>query len=428
MAQTNNTTTVKRRTLSHLFDNNWFVLVFSLVIAVILWCGVSMFQTTEVEKQFVNIKVQLNYEGSLPSNKNLQIFGEQEYYVDVTVKGKSYLVNDEDFADKISASVSFASVTSAGTYALPVTVTVEEPDVEVVNYSRSTVSVYIDEMLEKSFAIEDEVRELSGYSLPEGYARENPRLSVESVTLQGPALEISRVAAVKAVIELDKELASTETFTAEVIYVGTSENANLSNVTMKDEEPVYITIPVTYTASYTPVINFTNVPKDLRDAGIEYKITPESVTMTVATGENQVNANEEIAVGTIDFSEINNERNTFRIPVDESQFTFTDGTKQFVVTVDMTGMHKRWLEISVNTDDLKLPEGATLVTKTIQSVQVIGPAGSVDKIENSEAYAVPVLDDVTLEKGVNVVPVKVVLRTLTDSWVRGEYTVEIRVD
>jgi hypothetical protein len=91
-------------------------------------------------------------------------------------------------------------------------------------------------------------------------------------------------------------------------------------------------------------------------------------------------------------------------------------------------MHKRWLEISVAAEDVKLPEGAEIITDTISSVQVIGPAESVDAIGNSEAYAVPVLDGVELEKGVNTVPVKVILRTLTDSWVRGEYTVEIRVD
>ena len=114
MAKTNKTEKTRTKPFSHLFDNNWFVLAFSLFIAVILWCGVSMFQTTEVEKEFVNIKVQLNYEGSLPANNNMRIFGDPDAYIDVTVKGKSYLVNDENFADNITATVSFASVTSAG--------------------------------------------------------------------------------------------------------------------------------------------------------------------------------------------------------------------------------------------------------------------------------------------------------------------------
>ncbi len=149
MAKTNEKGAVKRSFLSRMFDNNWFVLCFSLLIAMILWCGVSMFQTTEVEKSFPNIKVHLNYEGSLPAKNDLQILGDEEYYIDVTVKGKSYLINDDDFAEKISATVSFASVSSAGTYALPVSVTVQDGAAEVVRYSKSTISVYVDELVEK---------------------------------------------------------------------------------------------------------------------------------------------------------------------------------------------------------------------------------------------------------------------------------------
>ena len=49
-------------------------------------------------------------------------------------------------------------------------------------------------------------------------------------------------------------------------------------------------------------------------------------------------------------------------------------------------------------------------------------------VEDSEGYAVPVVDGVNWKPGVNTVPVKIVLRTLTNSWVKGEYTVDIRVD
>ena len=137
---------------------------------------------------------------------------------------------------------------------------------------------------------------------------------------------------------------------------------------------------------------------------------------------------EALVVGTIDFSEINNTVNTFVFAAEDTPYTFNNGVKDFTVSVDFSNLHKRWLEIAVSTDDLKLPEGAKLLTSTISSVQVIGPADSVDTIANSEAYAVPVLDGIELEKGVNIVPVKVILRTLTDSWVRGDYTVEIQVD
>ncbi len=427
MEKTNKPTT-PTKFFSRLFENNWFVLVFSLLIAVMLWCGVSMFQTKEIEKQFVNIKVQLNYDGSLPDNKNLKIFGEHENYIDVTVKGKSYLVNDDNFAEHISATVSFAAVSSPGTYALPVNVSLNDTDAEIVNYSKSTISVYVDELVEKEFTVSDEIIEGDGYSLPEGYTRENPRLSDDTVVLEGAALEISRITAVKAVVELDKELTSTETFTAELVFVGASEAVTFNNVSIKTKDPIHVTIPISHTAEYTPIISFTGTPKALRTKGVDYTISPDKVEITIATGENKEIQGDEITVGSIDFSEINNDKNIYRVYPDDLPYEINGNLKYFTVTVDMSSMHKRWLEIDVTTDGGKLPDGAKLLTESIQSVQIVGPAESVDKIANSEAYAVPQLENVKLEKGVNIVPAKIILRTLTDSWVRGEYSVEIQVD
>ena len=93
----------------------------------------------------------------------------------------------------------------------------------------------------------------------------------------------------------------------------------------------------------------------------------------------------------------------------------------------MSAMAKRWMEIPVEAGDAKLPDGAEITTKAVQSVQIIGPEASVMNINSSSAYAVPVLDGIELHKGENTVPAKVILRSLTDSWVRGDYTVVITV-
>ena len=197
---------------------------------------------------------------------------------------------------------------------------------------------------------------------------------------------------------------------------------------LKDDQPVYVTIPVTFTDDYAAAVTFTNIPKAYRNEGIDYKISPETVSVTLVTGEEQVPENGELTVGSIDFSELNNTLNTFTFSSEDLPYSLGETVKTFTVSVDLSDMHKRWLEIGVSTDDVKLPEGAELITETISSVQVIGPAESVDAIGNTEAYAIPQLDGIQLEKGVNVVPVKIILRTLTDSWVRGEYTAEIRVE
>ena len=413
---------------SRLIEKNWFVFVLSLLIAIVLWCGISMFKTTEITKTFQNVKVRINVEGSLPDNNDLQIFGTKDYYVDVTVEGKSYLINAEDFVNNLDATVSLAAVNAPGTYSLPVTVNCDVAGVEVVNVSSNAVSVYFDQPVEREFLLTEDVVEGEEYSLPEGYTRENPVLSSETVILEGPSLEINKIADVLAHVELNKALTGTETFQAEIQYICVTPNVQISDVHVKNDEPVTVTIKVNITSSFKTSATFTNIPKAYRKDGVEYTVDPEFLNLTVPANDSQLIGTKEISIGTIDFSQLDNAYNTFRFSAEEmTQYVFADDVKNFTVVVDMREMSKRWLQIGVNTDGVKLPENAEVLTQTITSVQVIGPAESVNGIDNSEAYAVPVLDNVELKPGVNTVPVKIVLRTLTDSWVRGEYTVEIRV-
>ena len=60
-----------------LLDRNSIVFALSLLIAVILWIGVSMFQTTEVDKTFQNIRVRVPFEGT-----TIPIFGNAEKWLD----------------------------------------------------------------------------------------------------------------------------------------------------------------------------------------------------------------------------------------------------------------------------------------------------------------------------------------------------------
>ncbi len=431
MSDMTNKKAAKGSLFIRMIENNKVVFILSLFIAFICWTGVSMFQSAETEKTFSNVKIQLNLEDSLPYKNGLKLFGDSEYFVDVTVKGKSYLLNESSFADKISVSASLSSVLSAGTYSLPLSSTINDTsfsDAEITYMSKSNVSLYFDEPVQKTFDLNIEINDdFEEYDLPEGYVLENPRLSADTVTLSGPALEINRISSVNAVVELNKKITGTEAFEAVIQPVGSTEGASFPNVVPEISEPVYVTVPVSYIAEYTPVVTFTGMPNSYKTDGIKYTVTPAKVRASVSTSDSELIKSDEIAIGTIDFSQINNDVNKIILSAEELPYTFTDGITDFTVVIDMSSMEKRWLEVPVSTEGIKLPEGASLAKATVESVQVVGPAGSVLPIDASEVLAVPVLDNVKLQKGINTVPLKITLRTLTDSWVRGEYTVQINV-
>ena len=421
----------KKRSLSALLEKNYFVMALSVLLAFVFWCIVSMSQTNEVEKTFQNISVRLSTEDSAPANKNLRIYGGTEYYVDVTVKGKSYVLNEASFADRIVVTPSFSSVSAAGSFNLPLSAVIEgysESDAVITSMSKTSVSVYFDEEVEKKYDLTVELLQGEGYAMKEGFSAGTPTISEKTCTLVGPALEMNKIAEVKAVATLTGEISESQVLQATVVPVGVSEGVDFANVRQKDESLIYyITLPVSFSADYTPTVSFANAP-DGAGESVAYTVSPEIVNLSVSTGDAQLIASKEINIGTIDFAELDNDVNRFRFPTESLPYTFTDELETITVTVDMSEMGKRWMEVPVNAAEAKLPAGATLVSESVKSVQIVCPADMVSKLESSDAYAVPVLDGVKLKKGDNTVPVKIVIPSVKDAWAYGSYTAEIRVD
>lgn len=429
MMSRNNASAKKKITFSTLIADNRVVFVMSLFFAFIFWIFVSMSQTTEAERVFTDVKINILIDdNSLAVENNLEIFGENDFTADVTVKGLSYVVNSSEFTNSnITLNASASSVAAAGTYDLPVNASLNgiSGDAEIISVSVKSVKVSFDERITKSFAITEEIEEGENYSLAEGLIRENSRLSKETIEISGPSREISKITGVKAYVKVDKELSETERFEAEIIAVTSNGVADLSNLTLEISEPVYISIPICKVGTYETAVDFIGTPQAYRTDGIEYSVYPAKIDISVqtGTGETQLDDNNKILVGTIDFSKINNTVN--RLVVDNAKIG--SDVKNFTVTIDMSSMAKRWLEIPVDVSSVTLPENVTVVSQSVESVQIIGPSASVMNIDKTAAYAVPVLDGTELEKGTHIIPAKIILRTLTDSWVYGTYTIEIEV-
>lgn len=429
MNRNNSATSNNKLSLSALFSNNKIVFVFSVFIAIICWVLVSMSQTTEVEKVFQDVRVNINIDESVAKNNGLEIFGNKEFSVDVRVKGLSYIVNDSSFSnDNISVTASCSAVVAAGTYDLPLSASVvgASGQAEVVDISLNSIKVYFDERMTKSFALTEEVEELEGYSIANELVRENPRLSVEKIVISGPAREISKITAVKAHVELNKELTSSVSLEADIITESSSGEIDSSLLTYDLTEPVYVSIPVKKVGKYVTAVDFIGIPQAYRGEGIDYSVYPSEIDVSYITGtdDTQLNESNEILIGTIDFSDINNTVN--RIVINNEDIS--SDVNNFTVTIDMSDMAKRWMEIPVDVSTVKLPDNVTVLSKTVESVQIIGPGTTVMNIDQSAAYAVPVIDGAELAPGKHIVPAKIILRTLTDSWVHGTYEIEIEVE
>lgn len=408
-------------------ESKFSIFIVSVVIAVVIWALVSATQTTEAERTITGVPVQIQMSEEFTEETGLSIYGDSSFSVDVTVKGQSYLINSSKFgADSIVLTASVSSVAVPGSYDLPITASAPSKDVEIVKLSASTVTVEFDEPVTKTFPLSESVTEGEGYSLAEGLIRENPTLSRDTIDISGPSKEIAKITAVKAVAELTEEITATTKVEASIVFEADEAELDDSNIKVETEDAVFITIPVSSSGVFDVKVDFSGVPADYRESGIEYKINPPSADIVFSSGSYSsiIDEDGKINVGTIDFSKINNEVNYIKVTNDAlgaEEMTFT-------VTIDMSSMYKRWIEIPVDTSNFELPKNVTVNNTSVKSVQIIGPEGSVKNVDDTVAYAVPNLEGVDLAKpGTYTVPAKIVFRALTNAWIYKTYQLEITV-
>ena len=410
-----------------LMDNNKFVFILSLLIAVVCWGSVSLVNTKETERTITGVKVQLTQTDELLANYGLSVFDQTDFFVDVTLKGYSYLLTDLT-SDNIEVTASCASVAAAGSYDLPVNAVLEagvNSHVRISKLSAGTVKVYFDKETEKTFTLVEDVVEKSGYAVADGYERENPILSNETVTVSGASRDVNKIVSVKAQVELNKTLNSTERLEARLILESDSGTLDASLFTIAPDGPIYITIPITHTGTYDAVVDFSNMPLFYKSGGFAYTVTPATVdvTSTTAVDATQIQSHQ-ISVGSIDFSEI--------VPGEVNEFTLTydagKGPSQYTVRIDMSDLSSRTVSVPVDISNVTVPRNVKILTSELTDVVVAGPEDVLEALENNSVYAVPVTEGMSdYTAGTYSVQAKIVFRTATNCWACGKHTIMIEV-
>ena len=100
-----------KKKLSDIIHNDKLMLIFSFIAAIIIWLGVVINVSPETTRTIQNVKVTID--NTVPAQFGLEVFGDNEFYVDVTVKGKKYLISSLK-AEEISVVAQTNNVDSAG--------------------------------------------------------------------------------------------------------------------------------------------------------------------------------------------------------------------------------------------------------------------------------------------------------------------------
>ncbi len=335
----NNTKRKLNISFSSLLYNKRFLLVFSFVISFILWMWVAIEQSPEIQKVITNVPVSIKYENSVPEKLGLQIFGQSDFYIDITVTGKKYIVSSLT-ADDFTVVANTNNADSSGKKVLKLHVEEKEAnsDFTITSYSENEIEVFFDRYQELELPITVNVNTSLDSIVPDKHKLGEAVPSVDRLTISGPSTIISQIETINAQIDVDEVLTQTTTLDADIVLLSKDGTAVDSSLLKLNETNITITLPVLKIVTLPTAVEFKNAPAYYTNNPISYSVYPSSVQAAVPV--DLVETTKYYVVDIIDFSQITNKKNVYKIKAEESKsYGFLDSNvSSFSVTIDASAM------------------------------------------------------------------------------------------
>lgn len=421
----------KKFSLESLLNNNRFLMVVSFIIALGLWVWVAIDKSPEIQTVITNVPVKINLENSIPQQLGLQIFGESEFTVDVTVTGKKYVLSNLKAEDiQVEANTNYVNSAGTKTLQLKLSPTDSSEEFTISSVSSTYIEVFFDTYKEVELSLSGDVATNLKTIIPEGCIMGDIVFSKNTVTVSGPTTEINRITGVYATANVNEVLEKTTTFDPDVKLI-TDDGSKLeySKISI-DEAEITMTIPVLKVVSLPTVVEFKNAPSYFIENPLSYTVYPS--TVKVAVPVDVLETTKHFVVDTIDFADISNSYNTFNVDVESiNSFKIVDeSVKRFRVRINATNYESKTITVPAskivlkdNRNDFKV----TLNGNKDIAVTVIGTPASLEKITADNISIVVDTADKSLTKDTNVIPAKVLVNSENGCWAFGKYDIRVKV-
>jgi YbbR domain-containing protein len=412
-----------KKKFAELLHNDKLMLAFSFVAAIIIWLGVVINVSPEMTTTIQNVKVTID--NTVPSQFGLEVFGDNEFYVDVTVKGKKYQISSLKPEDiKILAQTN--NVDSAGirTLFLKSDQTFGSDDYTVTSISHKSIDVYFDVPKTVQLVIEPDVISNDNVNIVEdGYKTGEINLSETAVNVTGPSTEVNRIVKAVARLNLEKALSSNKSADVNVLLLDENGKSNFNYVTT-DVEKVVLTIPVLRVKEVNTTLLFKNAPDEYVLNPLKYTISPSKDYFNISVDEYEKTT--EFSVGTIDFKSISPSNYVFEFFRTDLPVSDESDTEKFVVKLDVTGLSQDYFVFPSNKVKVNNPENISYkISGLNKSIVVVGSEKALESITESDITVEIDISDINITAGQTTsVPANVTVKS-TNCWVYGTYTVEV---
>lgn len=414
----------KNNKLSALFGNKTFVMILSLVLAIVIWSIVVFGISPDTKQTISGVPVNLDLNNASFQSQGLDITDRSVILVDVEVYGPRTVVGALT-ADDIVVEPNYARVNGVGTYTLVLTAAKANQldDFQILSVNPQSVSLSFDVSTSKRFTVEaDGV----GFTAQEGYVIEAPVVSPAEVRITGPENDVARISRVVAHFELSGELNKSETINDCPLILYDADGNEVSQTTLTiDNAAVDIRVPVYKLGTLPLDISFTNVPDGFDVSTLDYVLSTDEIE--VAGSESVIDNLGTYTVGYIDLTSFSI-GDVYTFTVELPSGLINRGPETITVTFPRENISSKRIAVT-NIQVVNVPTNYTVsvVTTRIENVTVIGPAADVTALLPGSVVAIVDFSTLTLESGRYSVPVTFKVTSNATTWVAGSYTVYIDV-
>ena len=414
--------------LRKLIYNDKYLIVISIVLAVVIWVATSMNLSPETTKT-ITVPVTVDFSDSAAEQLGIKCFGEETIDVDVTVSCKKYLAKDIT-ADDMKVYLQTNVVTSSGSYDVPIKVeTSDTADFKVTSYYPTVYRAYFD--FEDEKVMDLDIKYANEDFIEQGYTMGQPMLSQSTVTVKGPRSYVMQVAAVSATVNIEEKLKATKTMDI-VATALDSYNSKVNYITIDSgTENLTITIPVLKEMELEVAANFTGKPSKINtsDFGIYYSVNKVNAGVLEEAKINKA------VIGDIDFSSLKPGTNKFTFNVDSlDSYVILDKIDEIDVTVNVPSEYKE-KTVSVGYDSVKVinvPDGykASVTGISTGNITVIGTESSLENLTASNVNLVVDFSNVDkdkLKEGKASYQITTALENSDTCWIYGEYNAYVNL-
>lgn len=416
-----------------LFNNKLFVFFASLCCSLVIWCVISIYETPETTRVFQDVKVQMSLADTVPGAADMSVFGTNEFYCDVTVKGKSYLVNDTSFnADKIIIRPKLEDIRSPGVYEVQLDARLlnASNELSVVSVEPERITVYFDKKVEKNFTLIPVIDE--NYTMAENCKLDSMKMSKTEVTVAGPSLEMSQISEVRALAAFTEPISRTVNHPVTFEYLTDGAAVTYSSVVAAQNE-IYLDVQVSMKKTFRMTVDVLNIPSGIKVEDIlsyTFADYDGNITLSVPTESETLMNSDSVCVGRIDISDFDfTKKQTLQVErYNRSVFYDVLPEKIDVIfTLDTSALTEKTVNVPVLYEKEKVPN--VTVQESLQLHLLMSEAAG--ETFSADGITVQVDTDRLLnlkDAGEYQIPVTVLFdQDMTNVWVQGDAVVTVTV-